>query len=217
MVAQGNFLLELVNASTMQPIPEHSSSTGKTFVTMTPNADFLLRLAALNGAEDNRSLSYKTFVSNNTNYMSGRPRHAFKRRLDSLSQQKVDTRVFRFDRNTASTQPYESIVMEKVIVRVYEDLAVSDRKEDLPLGQRHQRRKLLETIMIHCCVLPVRPLEEAPVANNAYFLPPTVPFESGKFHASGQKRATCWATQDIPVAARSQITPEKNCCRHLVL
>ena len=157
MVVQGNFSLELINANTMEAFPEHSSSMGKTFVTVSPNVDFMVRLTA-QGVPDERPIFYQTLVSAN-----GRPRHNFKRRLldaDSFqfssnsSNSKDQRNIFRFDRTKTST--YESVVMEKVTVRIYEGSntsAANTNKEEEPTRQQ-QRRKLLETITIHCCVLP---------------------------------------------------------------
>ena len=133
MVSQGNFSLRLINASTMEPLKEHSSSTGKTYVTLTSNVDFLVQLEASQAIEKNQSIFYQTFVSN----AATTTRHNFKRRQNLNSTAKPS--IYRFDRS--STQAYESVAMEKVTVRVFEATANG--------GRRH-----LETLTMHCCVLP---------------------------------------------------------------
>ena len=129
MVIQGNFSLRLINAGTMKPLPEHSSSTGKTFVTLASNVDFLVELEPQVPYND-RSIFYQTTVSNSTTSSH------FKRR-QTLSEKKPS--IFRFDK--ASKQSYDSVVKEKVTVRVFEVTPDNGKK-------------LLETIMMHCCVLP---------------------------------------------------------------
>ena len=132
MVVQGNFSLRLINASTMKPLHEHSSSTGKTFVTLASNMDFLVELEAVPGFNNKRSIFYQTTVSN-----SATTGYKRRQRLDSVKEKPS---IFRFDKS--STELYDSVAKEKVTVRVFE---VTDNKN----GKKH-----LETITMHCCVLP---------------------------------------------------------------
>lgn len=135
MVNQGNFSLRLINASTMEPLKEHSSSTGKTYVTLSSSVDFFVQVEDLRGDDNERAIFYQTSVSNSATTS----RHNFKRRQPLNETTKHD--VYRFDRSTAATASYESVVMEKVTVRVFEATADNGRKH-------------LETITLQCCVIP---------------------------------------------------------------
>ena len=171
MVVQGNFSLELINANTMKAFPEHSSANGKTFVTMLPNVDFLVRLSSAAAAHDvqephdDRHIVYQTVVSNSSggsNNTKTTRRHSSKRRFVTSGYKKhSDYPVFRFDR--PATKSYPSVVVEKVTVRIYEITAAATSHSNdpatttssCPTKQQHApKRKLLETITIRCSVLP---------------------------------------------------------------
>ncbi|CAB9500344.1 expressed unknown protein [Seminavis robusta] len=205
MVVQGSFSLRLINAANMKQIPEHSSSTGKVFVTMKPNEDFFVQLEVNgNSALQDRNIVYQTFVSNNHSSNDERkPRSSFKRRLTTTNQQDHERRMFRFENPTKGHPHASSGVMEKVTVRVYE------QQSSIPSQAGTAKRRLLvETITIHCLVLPSSSSKTGLAADVVSRIPAIDSLDAGKISPSVWGSHQTFQCMYSPLTA-SRISPDR--------
>lgn len=192
MVVQGNFKLELVDATSGKVIREHVSYDGKIFVTMTPNTRFRLQLTktttttgnsststtsstGLDDENNDRSspLTYKAFISQQQHLRRPSPssppchrrnhhHHRRRHRLllgGSCKKIIVDPNIYCFDQ--AQRKSYERIVLEKVQVCIYKSIITTatagsnnDNDKDKKHHHHHYHKQLVETLTIHCCILP---------------------------------------------------------------
>ena len=149
MVIQGSFSVRLINAATMKPFAEHTSSTGKVCVTMKPGEGFFVHMEVSGSNVDESAIVYKTLVKSDNRCMStGQGWHTFKR----ASPGDTDRHVFRFE---TAAKPYQSITRAKVTVCIYEQSSLHRQKGAAMMS----KRRLLDTVTIHCLVIPSDRLE----------------------------------------------------------
>jgi hypothetical protein len=155
MMVQGSLSVKLINATTMKPFAEHCSSIGKVFVTMNPHDGFFVHMKVHGKLVDERSIFFKTFVSSSscTSTIAQRPRNSFKRTNNGDNERNV----FRFE---TTAQPYESMARGQVTVRIYERLSSNTKKSAVTA-----KRRFLESVTIHCLVVPSEHPEVGQMAN----------------------------------------------------